>query len=449
MTLPAITPLANCYQFARRLISKAATMVSPRRPRKSNDKKVDYAAMCDSGDEEASAPDAEAKPERPEGIPKPCGRAPKGATWDYAKGEWIGGAAKPQRPKGILRGPRCRRRYPIGVAALVRAGLPAEEAQLWVDLCAAEQVDIPAETLAQLEVALRAGNREELLRLLRVAHVDAAVAEQALALIAAGGPVGDVAGAAQRLKEVRSAIAYALTHRVKPEIAVASADAVRPKAQEAERKALELREKNREAQTRMRERRKKERATLIVQVAALTGWGDDLQSGVRDLRERLAAIEADVLSLRAAASSDGLQDFRAASLDGSAQLDTPEAASEALIARGRYNTEAAAADALDGNTDAWAALRAPNGVSEGCATVRAAIGRHQAVHDALDDTRRSLERRLTPATPAAPKKRKAAAPAPAPETPATPAATPGPTKKKKKAAAPAPATPATSGAPAS
>ena len=28
-------------------------MVSPRRPRKSNDKKVDYAAMCDSGDEEA------------------------------------------------------------------------------------------------------------------------------------------------------------------------------------------------------------------------------------------------------------------------------------------------------------------------------------------------------------------------------------------------------------
>ena len=32
-------------------------MVSPRRPRKSNDKKVDYAAMCDSGDEEASAQD--------------------------------------------------------------------------------------------------------------------------------------------------------------------------------------------------------------------------------------------------------------------------------------------------------------------------------------------------------------------------------------------------------
>ena len=32
-------------------------MVSPRRPRKSNDKKVDYAAMCDSGDEEASAND--------------------------------------------------------------------------------------------------------------------------------------------------------------------------------------------------------------------------------------------------------------------------------------------------------------------------------------------------------------------------------------------------------
>ena len=37
----------------RRLISNASTMVSPRRPRKSNDKKVDYAAMCDSGDEEA------------------------------------------------------------------------------------------------------------------------------------------------------------------------------------------------------------------------------------------------------------------------------------------------------------------------------------------------------------------------------------------------------------
>ena len=91
------------------------------------------------------------------------------------------------------------------------------------------RVDISAETVAQLEVALREGNREELLRLLRVAHVDAAAAEQALALIAAGGPVGDVAGAAQRLKEVRTAIAYALTHRVKPEIAVGLADAVRPR----------------------------------------------------------------------------------------------------------------------------------------------------------------------------------------------------------------------------
>ena len=79
---------------------------------------------------------------------------------------------------------------------MVSAGLPVEKAQLWVALCEAEQVDISAETVAQLEVALRAGNREELLRLLRVAHVDAAAAEQALALIAAGGPVGDVAGAA-------------------------------------------------------------------------------------------------------------------------------------------------------------------------------------------------------------------------------------------------------------
>ena len=57
------------------------------------------------------------------------------------------------------------RRAPISVAALVRGGLNERDAQLWVDLCHAEQVDIPAETVAQLEVALREGNREELLRL--------------------------------------------------------------------------------------------------------------------------------------------------------------------------------------------------------------------------------------------------------------------------------------------
>lgn len=38
------------------------------------------------------------KKKKPDGIPKPRGRAPLGATWDYAKGEWEGGT-KPSKPK--------------------------------------------------------------------------------------------------------------------------------------------------------------------------------------------------------------------------------------------------------------------------------------------------------------------------------------------------------------
>mmetsp|Transcript_7760 Transcript_7760/g.20605 ORF Transcript_7760/g.20605 Transcript_7760/m.20605 type:complete len:151 (-) Transcript_7760:24-476(-) len=46
-------------------------MVSPRRPRKSNDKKVDYAAMCDSGDEEAEdEPMEEEEEEEEEEVPE-------------------------------------------------------------------------------------------------------------------------------------------------------------------------------------------------------------------------------------------------------------------------------------------------------------------------------------------------------------------------------------------
>ena len=255
--------------------------------------------------------------------------------------------------------------------------------------------------------------------------------------IDAYGRVGDIAGAAQRLKEVRIAIAYALKHRVKPEIAVEQADAVRPKAQEAVAKVLKRREQKRETYTRGRVRREKELAISRVQVAALTGWGDDLQSGVRDLRERLAASEANGHRLRAAISSDGLQNFGAASVDRSGTSTRRQVGPrhrEALTASGRYDTAAAAADALGGNADAWAELQASHGVSEGCAAVRVAIGRHQAVSYAVrhgaaafNDPRlehAGLRRRATPATPATPKRRKVAAPAPATSvtsaTPATP-----------------------------
>ena len=45
------------------------------------------------------AMEAEAAPvKKPNGIPKPRGRAPLGATWDYDKGEWVGGT-KPSKPK--------------------------------------------------------------------------------------------------------------------------------------------------------------------------------------------------------------------------------------------------------------------------------------------------------------------------------------------------------------
>ena len=353
------------------------------------------------------------------------------------------------------------RRAPNSVAALVRGGLNERDAQLWLALCHAEQVDIPAETVAQLEVALRAGNREELLRLLRVAHVDAAAAEQALALIAAGGPVGDVAGAAQRLKEVRTAIAYALTHRTDPAHVVAKADAVRPRAQEAERKLRERRDRNRAAAERMRGRRKLELAILRVELTAL----DD---ACADLQQRCDASEAKLRELREATSDESvLRDFALVDADDQRAFAAAFRARNADLAR---DVQAAATNALAGKANAWAPVQAPRGLSGDCAAARAAFGRSQAVATAV---RRELDilggagafsaslkkfkqgpspahasqgSDYTPATPATPKKRKAAASASA--TPATPAATPGPTKKKK-AAAPAPATPATSGAPAS
>ena len=188
------------------------------------------------------------------------------------------------------------RRAPIDVSALVRVGgLPAEEAELWLDLCSLHGFDISAETLAQLKVALREGNREEQLRLLRVAQVDAAVAEQALARIAAGGPVGDVAGAAQRLEELRTALAYALTRRVKPESAVEQADAVRPAAQKAVAKVRKHRARKRETNKRTRGGKKIEPAILRVELAAL-------EAGCADLQRRCDASEAELCKLREATS---------------------------------------------------------------------------------------------------------------------------------------------------
>ena len=307
------------------------------------------------------------------------------------------------------------RRAPNSVAALVRGGLNERDAQLWVALCQAEQVDIPAETVAQLEVALRAGNREELLRLLRVAHVDAAAAEQALALIAAGGPVGDVAGAAQRLKEVRTAIAYALTHRVKPEIAVGLADAVRPKAQKAERKLRERRDRNRAAAERMRGRRKLELAILRVELTAL----DD---ACADLQQRCDASEAKLRELREATSDESvLRDFALVDADDQRAFAAAFRARNADLAR---DVQAAATNALAGKANAWAPVQAPRGLSGDCAAARAAFGRSQAVATAvrreLDDLggagafSASLRQSgLQGPSPATPKKRKAAAPAPA------------------------------------
>ena len=307
------------------------------------------------------------------------------------------------------------RRAPIRVAGLVQSGLAERDAQLWVGLRSLQGFDISAETVAQLEVALRAGNREELLRLLRVAHVDAAAAEQALALIAAGGPVGDVAGAAQRLKEVRTAIAYALTHRTDPAHVVAKADAVRPKAQEAERKLRERRDRNRAAAERMRGRRKLERAILIVELTAL----DD---ACADLQQRCDASEAKLRELQEATSDESvLREFALVDADDQVALAAASHARNADLAR---DVQAAATNALGGKADAWAALRAPRGLSGDCAAARAAFGRSQAVATAvrreLDDLggagafSASLRQSgLQGPSPATPKKRKAAAPAPA------------------------------------
>lgn len=38
------------------------------------------------------------KKKKQDGVPKPRGRAPLGAEWNYESGEWEGGA-KPTKPK--------------------------------------------------------------------------------------------------------------------------------------------------------------------------------------------------------------------------------------------------------------------------------------------------------------------------------------------------------------
>ena len=58
------------------------------------------------------AMEAEAAPVKtPSGIPKPRGRAPLGATWDYDKGEWVGGSGKPKPAlKNATSAPRARQK---------------------------------------------------------------------------------------------------------------------------------------------------------------------------------------------------------------------------------------------------------------------------------------------------------------------------------------------------
>mmetsp|Transcript_5694 Transcript_5694/g.14462 ORF Transcript_5694/g.14462 Transcript_5694/m.14462 type:complete len:433 (+) Transcript_5694:41-1339(+) len=258
--------------------------------------------------------------------------------------------------------------------ALVSAGLPVEKAQLWVALCEAEQVDISAETVAQLEVALRAGNREELLRLLRVAHVDAAAAEQALERIAAGGSVRDVVDTAQRLEELRTALAYALTHRVKPESAVEQADAVRPAAQKAERKVRERRARARESDKRTRGGKRIEPAILRVELAAL-------REGCADLQRRCDASEAKLCELREATSEESvLRAFAVAEKNDQVALAAASLARNADLAQIFYR---AATDALAGEASAWAPVQASHGLSGDGAAARAAVGRSQAVVTAV------------------------------------------------------------------
>jgi hypothetical protein len=182
---------------------------------------------------------------------------------------------------------------------------------------------------------------------------------------------------------VRTAIAYALTHRVKPEIAVESADVVRPKAQKAEAKALKRREKNRDGETRRRERKKIEPAILRVEVAAL-------DEACAALQRRNDASEAELCELREA-TSDALvrlgaaRAFALAEENDQVALAAASKSRNANLARDFYR---AATNALAGEANAWALVQAPHGLSGDCAAARAAVGRSQAVATAV---RRELD----------------------------------------------------------
>mmetsp|Transcript_23462 Transcript_23462/g.65805 ORF Transcript_23462/g.65805 Transcript_23462/m.65805 type:complete len:413 (+) Transcript_23462:225-1463(+) len=110
------------------------------------------------------------KKKKPNGIPKPRGRAPLGATWDYDKGEWVGGSGKPKPPGAKKPAPKKKDVVPLTTAEKAAvlhaiAQLDGKATQKKVRRAAESILGAPEGSLDAKKAAVKEVCREEVTRM--------------------------------------------------------------------------------------------------------------------------------------------------------------------------------------------------------------------------------------------------------------------------------------------
>jgi len=110
------------------------------------------------------------KKKKPNGIPKPRGRAPLGATWDYDKGEWVGGSGKPKPPGARKPAPKKKDVVPLTTAEKAAvlhaiAQLDGKATQKKVRRAAESILGAPEGSLDAKKAAVKEVCREEVTRM--------------------------------------------------------------------------------------------------------------------------------------------------------------------------------------------------------------------------------------------------------------------------------------------
>merc|ERR1719321_878603 len=119
------------------------------------------------------------KKKKPNGIPKPRGRAPLGATWDYDKGEWVGGSGKPKPPGAKKPAPKKKDVVPLTTAEKAAvlhaiAQLDGKATQKKVRRAAESTLGAPEGSLDAKKAAVKEVCREEVTRMEDSANAPAA-----------------------------------------------------------------------------------------------------------------------------------------------------------------------------------------------------------------------------------------------------------------------------------